>query len=297
MADNRIEAIERLQRLRADGALSDAEFETEKARILSETAQPGRSHRKSLAIGAGIMAFLGIATASALLIRPAPPAAPPPNVKATKPSAPASAAAAPQGFSSPLEAAFFAATGHKQAFTEDEGRMKTMPLRLLDLPFGPVLLTGSEDPDGCHACTGFIAIHYLDRVPTGFKVRKSWPEGVSGWGWGALPNEWSVTDKFTTYPAIYAEGGYSGQGYTCGSATITELRPEGPVTSDNITLSYSDGGAVEDESKATELDGKIGNITREKSFDVVVPGPHGFRERYIRKGNKFVRVGETRLSC
>lgn len=297
--ERRLDAIERLQQLRDSGALNDAEFEAEKQRLLRD--RPVRRGRVAAILVAAIV-LIGAGVAGWFLFRQAPAPVQPIAALDAKPKvAPLPSLDTPQALSN----AFQTATGHAKAYaSEVDGQpATTSPLRLLDMPFGPVLLTSTEIVDGCHACTGAIGVYYLDRRGEGFALRKKWPQAISGWGWGAAPADWSVTDKFTSYPAIYAEGGFTAQGYTCGSATITELRPEGPVTSDPIALSYSNGGAVMDNGMTMggeaerELNGKIGHIVRDQGFDVVVPG-ESIREHYVRKGNKFVRTrADTQLSC
>jgi len=295
----RIEAMERLQQLRASGALTDAEFEAEKHKILSasSTERPPAKWNVGIIVGASLALVCAIAVAWALT---RPPATQPP-VKAPVVQRPPKQSAAEA-----LASAFELATGHKGSFAHKvEGQnATTSPAKLIELPFGPVLLTSTEIADGCHACTGSVGVYYLERRGNLFVVKGKWPDAVHGWGWGAPPSDWSITDKFTSYPAIYAEGGYTGQGYSCGSATLTELLPDGPVTSDLISLSSSNSGAVLDNGTTyggdplEELQGKITNIVRDQSFEVAVSGPRQIRERYARKGGKFVRVSsETALSC
>lgn len=213
----------------------------------------------------------------------------------------------PSSVRSPAERladAFEVATGHRAAFTRTEAgdSVTTRPVRIIELPFGPALLTTREIKDGCHACTGAIGVFYLKESGDRTQVMGRWPKAVEGWGWGAPPTDWYATDKFTTYPAIYAEGGYTGQGITCGGATITELRPEGPVESEVIRTFFSNEGAVTDEriaagEKVENLEGRIANIRKNTSFEVRVTGTGRFTEKYARRGGKFVPLSESRLGC
>ncbi|WP_375194918.1 SHOCT domain-containing protein [Sphingobium sp.] len=297
--EQRLDAVERLQQMRDSGALNEAEFEAEKQRLLRD--RPVRRGRMvAIFVAAVVLIGAGVALWVVSYRTPAPV-----RPVATLDSRPKVAPLPGLGTPQALSAAFETATGHAEVYaSEVDGQpATTSPLRLLDMPFGPVLLTSTEIAEGCHACTGAIGVYYLERRGEGFAVKGKWPQAISGWGWGAAPADWSVTDKFTSYPAIYAEGGFTAQGYTCGSATITELRPDGPVTSDLITLSYSNGGAVMDNGMTMggeaerELNGRITHIVRDQGFDVVVPG-EPIREHYVRKGNRFVRATvDTQLSC
>ena len=329
MTENtRLEQLERLQRLKESGALTDEEFSREKARVLDgagaasplpeaqdteqaeEQARPRRAGAGFVVGALAVAAAVGIGVWAAMPVREAVDAA---GLKDTASDAASPVAAASS--EAPVElspeealaAAFKAATGRDSAYTlkSRDGDRTVTPLRLLDLPFGPVLLASSELADGCHGCAGAIGVYYLKREGDGFIVAKQWPDAVKGWGWGAPPQEWSVTEKFTRFPAIYAEGGYTGQGVTCGSATLTELTPNGPVESDVIGLSYSNGGAVLEETGETgfgeparDVKGTITNVVKGKSFDVVVKGAESLRETYRYSGGKFVRQGgESRLAC
>jgi hypothetical protein len=314
---DRYESLERLQRLREAKTLTEEEFLVEKARLLrdssdSDTTQErdGGAGYKSLLIGGGLViaGAIGLGVWAVIPVgqfssQPtelpnksisAPPVAEP--IKAIGVSALTE--------TEKLKLAFRTAIGvdgTKVTKTADETRITT-PIKLVRLPFGLALLTKMEIKDGCHACTGYIGVYYLAEDGEGYRITGSWPEAVSGWGWGAAPIDWNLAEKFSSYPSIFAEGGYTGQGITCGSASVTELRPEGPVASELIRTSYSDAGAIGDDGLVygeppRELEGKIGTVLKNKSFEVRVTGTESFVERYVRKGNKFVPVSESKLSC
>jgi hypothetical protein len=192
-----------------------------------------------------------------------------------------------------LADAFEAATGHRVAYSKTEGGelVTTQPIRIIQLPFGSALLTKTEIKDGCHACTGAIGVYYLDEQADSTVLRGRWPRGVEGWGWGAAPTEWYLTDKFSAYPAIYASGGFMGQGVIEESSTITELRPDGPITSDVIGTGFSDEGAIVDNERAAcVVKGKIANVRKDSSFDVIVRGSVNAVDHYAKKKGKFVAV-------
>src|SRR5438309_881755 len=107
------------------------------------------------------------------------------------------------------------------------------------------------------------------------------------WGRGASPSQWlsaccsaapqaptraapkwKLTSAFTAFPAIYEQGGGSGQGHVCTIATLTELAPGGPVTSGPIRLHYDNEGAVTDDAAKVLIDGRIVNLKKDVSFDI-----------------------------
>lgn len=86
-----------------------------------------------------------------------------------------------------------------------------------------------------------------------------------------------------------------GQGIVMSSSSITELRPDGPKTSDLIGTGYSDEGAFEEGSGRTAcaVEGKIVNIVKDRSFDVVSTGSLATRDRYVMRSGKFVALKKT----
>jgi hypothetical protein len=187
-----------------------------------------------------------------------------------------------------LADAFEAATGHRTPFSTHSKMddVRTIPLRIIQLPFGPVLLTEDTNTDG-HADVGAIGVYYLKEARGKFQVTGRWPRAVEGWDWGAPP-DWRLTHRFTAYPAIYAWGDYMGQGIILKSATLTELRPDGPATSDLIGTGYDDDGHVEEGHRTCVVNGKIANIRRDISFEVLVTGSVSAVERYVKRNGRFV---------
>lgn len=186
-----------------------------------------------------------------------------------------------------LLASFEAATGQSAAYTDytGDGVVTTSPLEIVELPFGRALITKSEIADGCHACSGYLGIHYFKVDGPNVTVTQSWPKAVEGWGWGHAP-EWVLTEKFTSFPAIYASGSYMGQGITMSSASLTELSPLGPTVSELIGTGFDDGGRWDDGSQCA-VSGTIANIVRDQSFDVVVEGSVRSIDRYVKSAGGF----------
>lgn len=254
----------------------------------------------------GRLNYVGIALTAALAgCQQAPESG---NATAPTPSATPSVAgvrALPE--SEQLKLAFRTAYGEDGAAQVRDGDadvINVKPGKLVWVGDTAVLLSPGANAADCHACSGAVAITYLKPQGGGFAVTGKWPTLVRGTGWGAEP-DWTVTDAYTPYPAIYVEAGWSGQGYSCESAIITELKPDAPVQSDPIRLSSSNEGAVDPDSGKTlggeplsNLTGTITDVVKGKSLSVKASGTARFVERYDYRGGKFMPVQkESRLSC
>jgi hypothetical protein len=258
-----------------------------------------------------LLALVGlalIATAVLLWLKPGEqPAEQPGNTTATNeatPATPAGARALPEA--EQLALAFKTAYGATKSATIEtkDAKLTAEPGELLWVGDIAVLLSPTKSEADCHACAGTLAITYLKAKGDGFEVTGKWPDLIVGAGWGEAP-DWKVTDAFTTLPAVYEEGSYMGQGVSCSNATITELKPGGPVQSELIWLSSSNGGAIDEETGKTfggepakELEGKITDIVKGKSFTVKATGTASFTESYIYRDGKFVPTQpDSKLTC
>jgi len=299
MSKGRLDRLERLQKLRDAGVLDDPEFQSEKKRILADGEQE-RTPRKWLKYAAftAPIVLAGIAVGVWSTERAKTPkteSVPLQQVaKATSQAAVMPVAVPTQSPADRLAGAFEAATGHRTIFAqmEDGELVTTRPIRIVQLPFGQALLTKREIKDGCHSCSGSIGIYYLREQGDRILVTGSWPKAVETLGWGSAPTTWRVTSDFTAYPAIYAEGGFTAQGVTDSGLEITELRPGGPVTSKWIHTAYSDEGTSDEDSRRCEIDGRITNIRKDRSFDVVLSGSVSSIYHYVKKNGKFEPVSE-----
>jgi hypothetical protein len=300
MNEQELQQLERFQRLRECGALTEEEFLGQKSKLLAGE-EPLFQRKRQWPLYA-ILTVSALAAAIALGIWSTRSAVPPTsshlghNTTKLPVVLPQPTTAIP--IRSPAERladAFEAATGHRSTFSQDvDGEIiTTRPVRIIELPFGPALLTKREIKDGCHACTGAIGVYYLKEQGNATIVTGRWPKAIEGWGWGAAPSKWSLTDKFTALPSIYAAGGYMGQGVIEESATITELRPDGPVTSDVIGTGFSDEGAIVDNERAPcVVEGRIGNVYKDRSFDVIVTGSVRAVDHYVNRSGKFVAASK-----
>jgi hypothetical protein len=320
---DRYEALERLQRLRESGVLTDEEFQAEKRRLLRDDApqvervteiragaEPRSRTPLYVLLGAG---GLAVAVAVGLLVgrtvgggheddaivnlaAPAPgegpsdlnllQVAPPPPVQDVR--------LLPK--SEQLGRAFAAAFGgaHGQATVQAGGRtLAYRPADILWVGDRAVLISAAAATQDCHGCVGTLAVHYLKGTQDKFEVTGSWLDAVNGAGWGAPP-KWRLTGAFTSFPAIYEEGGYAGQGITCRAATLTELAPGGPVRTGPVRLSSDNAGAVPPGQEPVRIEGRIANVKKDASFDVVYAAAQPFTETWVRQGDRFVPPADSK---
>ena len=254
MKQSQIERLTRLAELRGDGTLTEEEFQTEKRRLLDGGS--GRLRWPHVAVGAALVAC-GVGGAviwtgqkTEITAVPSKPITPPaPAAKVSIPEALAGAIGG-RAAASRVPGGDWAQPGIRP---EDEGRRVqglARPHRRSSLR-PRALIVKREIESGCHGCAGYLAIYYLRESGDVTVVTASYPEAVSGWGWGSAPSEWRITNRFTSNPAIFASGGYTGQGITLSGSTITELRADGPHTSDRIGTGYDDEGSITEDSGRT----------------------------------------------
>ncbi|HYE29331.1 MAG TPA: SHOCT domain-containing protein [Allosphingosinicella sp.] len=319
---SRYDELERLQRLRESGALTDEEFQAEKRRLLghetiapeeegieAEEAHPSRRPLYLLlggtALTVAVVAGLWLGNlvggggtdgsgnvslpqqnvaAEANLIEPKTG----PDVRTLPPE---------EQLARAFEAAF-GSRGEAVLSVPGDGTdedVRYTPGRLLWLPYGPVLLSEGKVQDPAHVSAGKIAIHYLRASGGGFEVARAFPAGVATGSTGRVAR-WSVSPRFSTWPVVVGEGGGTWQGYTCTWLTLTELAPGGPVEVARVPLAYDDSGAKGDGADATSIDGRILNVIKNQSFDVVYSGARAFSEHYVRDGNGYsVAGGESKM--
>ncbi|HEY1606129.1 MAG TPA: SHOCT domain-containing protein [Allosphingosinicella sp.] len=324
--NSRYDALERLQRLREQGALSEEEFQAEKMRLLGAAPAEGagsppgapveivdeeaqRSRRVLYAIlgGIGLLVaiLIGVLLGRTVIGGQAPPEA---NVAMSE----SNASAADENLIAPapptdvrtmpmqeqLARAFTAAFGAKdQAQLQIGGRTFVYhPGRLLWVGDKAVLISPASGAGDCPDCAGTVAVHYLTPAQDQFQVSGSWPEAVSGAQWNTPPR-WRMTGTYTNLPAIWEEGRNRTQDCVSGSATLTELTPGGPVTSGPIRFSYrGKNGLAGLLLGDTNIEGHVANVQKDVSFDIVYSGDKQFTESWVKQGDRFVlQGGESRM--
>lgn len=192
--------------------------------------------------------------------------------------------------------AFKAVFGKAEPVAGEDGFV-TKAAKLIWQSDRAVLITvteADEDAGACHACTGSLGIYYLVPEGDGFRVTGRFPEAVPGNGFGVAPTEWSVSDKFGPVPVLYSEAGWSGQGYSCTSFWLTELRADKPVQVAKVPIYYDDGDTGNDDAKG-ELEGKFASIAPGKSFTLNFAGFKSFSQTWVRKGDGYVLAGADQM--
>jgi hypothetical protein len=210
--------------------------------------------------------------------------------------------ASPAAAQGELAAARRAVFPHGTNLAEGEETRHFDTNRLVDTPFGPVLVSEGYIEMASHATPGVIAVHYLRRRGAGFAVRRAFPTAVEAGSHGGMAH-WNISHLFTGLPAIYTEGGGTWQGYTCVVAQLTELQPAGPVEIASIPIYYDNAGlGREERANRTEgprrFAGQIVNVRRGTSFDVRFTGTASFTDHYVYRDGRFVRTTrESRAAC
>ena len=168
-----------------------------------------------------------------------------------------------------------------------------------------MLISLGRNVEDCHACGGAMAVHYLEPVDRGLRVTGAWLEAGPSSSNGAPPSEVAINRELTSNPVVTSTGGFIGQGYSCTVAWLVELRQDGPVESGPIPIAFSNEGAVMPETGRTmggdplrELEGRITNIRRGRSFEVAFTGAERFSDTYTYQGGRFVGPElESRAAC
>jgi hypothetical protein len=311
---SRYEELERLQRLRESGALTDEEFQLEKRRLLGHetiapaeetvVVEPPAGSRRRLWIILGLAA-LTLAVIAGLyfgrtsggddgiidLPMPTENEAADENLVEAKALSDVRALPAGEQVARAFEAAF-GSRGEAVLSVPGDGSdedVRYAPGRLIWPAFGPVLVSEGKVQDPAHVSAGKIAVHYLKPAGDRFEVVRAFPAAVATGSNGQVAR-WSLNPRFSNWPVIAAEGGGTGQGYTCSWLTLTELRPDGPARIGQVPLVYDDTGARED-GTGRAIEGKILNIVKNQSFDVVYSGSRAFSEHYVRGPGGYAVAG------
>jgi hypothetical protein len=312
---SRYDELERLQRLRESGALTDEEFQAEKRRLLGHQAVAPEEEsigpeadseprsRRALWIALGVAGVVLAVVAGLFFGRmsgggdeivdlPMPE-------NSSRESNMVEARALPDVRALPAEEqlarafeAAFGSRGEAVLSVPGDGAdedVRYAPGRLIWPAFGPVLVSEGKVQDPAHVSAGKIAVHYLRQAGDRFEVVRAFPAAVATGSNGQVAR-WSVSPAFSNWPVIAAEGGGTWQGYTCSWLTLTELRPGGPAKVATVPLVYDDTGAKED-GTGKAIEGRILNVTLNQSFDIVYSGSRRFSEHYVRGAGGYAVAG------
>lgn len=319
-AQDHLARLERLARLRETGALSDAEFEREKARLLQHDGEPaqiagadednGQSSALDDAVAqrtskprwpywlAACLALAGgggwaLAQWSKIQPQEAPAASP----AKSGASAPVRETGSHNGQSAiralpeqrQVDLAFDAVfgLGVREIRLQEEAVYRYAKGKVVWADFGPVLIVeGSSEPSPL--AFGTLGLFYLREIAGAkFEEVHRWPDVVAG-GTMGNPPQWKIRADIADRPVIEATGGGVWQGYGCDTTTLTELTASGPKLLATFASGYSSEGAEGDAGQI--YDGTIVNVVRGRSFDVRFTGTRTITEHYVRKGAEYVRV-------
>lgn len=293
---DRVEALERLARLRETGALTEPEYQAEKRALLAGASSGGPGNR-GLSRG-GLFAAVGaaaLATAAGTVFVMSP-SRPDDSALANKaaPIAPAALQSSIRDLptSEQLAVAFEAAFGTRGSATRRTERATLVyrPASLEWIGDSAALISEATNSAECESCRGALGVHYLTPQGQTLRVVGSWPEQLPGANWGKPPS-WSIRRNFSDYPVIYVERSATGAESVCTEASFTELRPEGPVSWGKILTDYDDT-AYRTDGSGIRIKGRITNIRKNSSFQVVYSGDDSSVETYVRKGDRFVRSAQ-----
>lgn len=319
--DDPLSRLERLARLREAGALSEEEFEREKARLLPgrgdfavpdsnvDAGAPAREERKPkpregrrwpwlLAAGIALAGSAGwalanwsdlgadqVAAAGVAPVRDTKRPSPGPEPGGKPNNSGMRALSEKQQVDLAFGAVF--GLGEREIRVSEETVYSYAKGRVLWTDFGPVLIVeGSGEP--YPPALGTLGIFYLREVagPKFEEVRR-WPDAAVGSIMGNPP-QWKIRRDITDRPVIESTSGGVWQGYACDSITLTELAPGGPRALVTFDSAYDDSGA--EGADGQRYDGAIVNVVRNRSFDVRFSGTATIIEHFVRKGARYERV-------
>ena len=200
------------------------------------------------------------------------------------------------GTASPATVAFPEKTEQVDGYTSvtPATEVRFRPGTLINVGSKWILVSIGEVLHPGHGSQGRVAVHYLRRTDDGFAVERPYVPLVESGSFGKIA-EWSVSNTLSEYPVLYVEGGFGNMGIFCSWVHLAELTPSGPVLSPTIQTYYTDEGSLEP-AFPKGIEGKIGQVRRDKSFVLNFTGDENFSEKYVKRGGKFVvQSGKPRL--
>jgi hypothetical protein len=180
----------------------------------------------------------------------------------------------------------FGRTGHA-LIRRERLDLDFVPIALTDLGGGRTALisTGTWVEHG-HSSTGLNALHYFIHENGRVRITGSWFGFGADGSHGQAAMRWGMVRGLSRWPVLYTEGGGTWQGCTVSGATLTELRPAGPVDVASFPVLYSDAGMVAGHS-AGNIRGVLAGVVPDRSFTVRYAGTMRFGETYVRVGDRY----------
>lgn len=253
------EELERLSRLRSEGALTDTEFDAEKGRVLK-----GREAARRARLGVGIALFVAVLGSSVfwlsggILARPTPSS--PQNIGPAAVPIPAVQATLPPSQVDPTltEAFKLAFPTPKQRVRIGDGTdsVKFTPKLLHKLSADSFVLVSEGNNIECeaHVCSGAFAVTYLGLYPELRKEGENFIRASSNGGFGRPPNL-----RIRVLPdgraILEVTKGYGGMGLFITTADLIWLGAgpndlQNAVESVLVSYEYQDG-LVENSAKCS----------------------------------------------
>ncbi|GGO97628.1 hypothetical protein EV664_1097 [Stakelama pacifica] len=187
-----------------------------------------------------------------------------------------------------LDAAVQAAFGDNATYDGKNEHYVLDHHKLVQAPFGPVLVSEGTAQDAAHASAGLISAIYLKPEGSSYSVVKRYPEAIETGSFGEV-GSWKIRDDLLDLPVIEAIGGGTWQGYSCQYTDLVELTADGPKTVARFQSAYSNKGAVTDDG--TDISGRIADVAPGKSFTVNFTGSRSFDATYKLVNGKYVLQG------
>lgn len=177
--------------------------------------------------------------------------------------------------------------GGPDAETDDGIRVQYERGKIIWLDRKAVLLVPGLNLSGSPDAAGILYLFYLRS--DGRKFTHLAQHALAGADDGSPP-EWQILDGISDQPVILSTASTLQHGYYCATTTLTELGDDAPtlLVSFGSVFDNSENPPVRDPVQSIE--GKIANVKKNSSFDVVFEGTRNFTHHFRRNQGGYVRV-------
>lgn len=126
-----------------------------------------------------------------------------------------------------------------------ESAFRVVPVAAIKFGTNYALISESSTDD-CHGCFGRLSVHYFTAIGSKYKIAGSWPNLVTGNGWGKPP-EWRLRHDLMRNPVLEVRTRFGNQGYNCEWVSLVELAYDRPIIRlPTIVAGYDNTGASDD---------------------------------------------------